>query len=338
LFLKLEQPQEGTVILTWETDGTFTLTQHKNTILHLVPIPAMLGTASDDNTLQQYLDNLASAADNIASTLILYPAPSEDYQLDKRLYTVGNEGFSKLGWLPVSPLKIHSVERVARALRWALGKRFLNYPPQINTTLDLDDIGLSSHATWLKKVSSKSQQLQMLRLPRSDERALLKNLDNKIKEFEQSLKEKQQQRQQVQHNDNHRLRAQLKKEITQLEEQLKKLTGFRSELDTSLKELERLLFCPLCEEKIDAHYGFQIRTKKLLHTFWCECPNCKAIWGTQSCTSCHQLYPILLPNVEESLKMISETVGWMDERLGSDILVIPQLPFDGKFICPECGN
>jgi len=325
--LQLVQPQEGTIMLTWAQDGTFTLTQQNKIILHIVPIPAMLATAPP----QQYLDNLlAAAANGTVPTLILYPAPSTDNQrLDKRLCTIGNEGFTKLGMLPVSPFDIHSTESVARAMRWVLtSKRFLNYPPKINLTT-LDTLDWQPNASWLKILPT---QLQVLRLPDADEAAQF-NLENTINELTQSYNEKQQQRQQISHQDNHRLRARLNQALTELAEKIEKRTRLKSEM----AELERLLKCPLCGEQIDAYHGFQTRTENLLNTFWCECPNCKAQWGTQRCTLCHQVYPILLPNLE-NLNKPSETIGWVDKHLGCDVLTIPNFPFEGKFLCPECGH
>ena len=120
---------------------------------------------------------------NAPPPLILYPpsVSSEPAHISEMLlhglHSLGNDDVSvaerNLGFLPVSPWEISSVERSARALRWVSMGRFLQqYPPRIETPPPAE-LKTGQVFEWLKP-DPEQKSYEVICLPRVDQERLLK--------------------------------------------------------------------------------------------------------------------------------------------------------------------
>ena len=143
----------------WREDGTLRLEQTSGIVpLHLVPLASALSGGSDHERIRLRVADLASGgvgaaeADTDPQTskakgrpqedpvfrTVLYPGSAQERatlpaDLARLLNTPGTdhlpseEDIARL--LPVSPLSVHSLERIARAIRWwVLDGLFTRYP------------------------------------------------------------------------------------------------------------------------------------------------------------------------------------------------------------------
>ncbi len=139
----------GEVCLTWQEDGSFLLQSDVTKNLRFIPIIAPLTATHDSEIIASILETFSDSLipDTENQTVILYPGTEEERQklplfLQRKINTLGNDHLPEdlaMAILPVSPVDIISVERVARAIQWWLnGQRYQSYPPiQINMTLQV---------------------------------------------------------------------------------------------------------------------------------------------------------------------------------------------------------
>ena len=104
-----------------------------------------------------------------------------------------------------------------------------------------------------------------------------------------------------------------------------------SEAHLALRQFRMLARCPLCQA---AEVHFESRSDG---TYAATCQGCHAQWGTRRCTRCSELYPYLLPRLEEWPPALDPPRNWADEYFGMDLLSLPLLTRAGRqFDCPIC--
>lgn len=331
----------GTMSVLWAQDSSIIFTDDSTRILRIVPWATSLSAADDEHRLAQTIRDIAEDLRETESplTLILYPpsVSSEPTHISEmllhRLHSLGNDDVSvaerNLGFLPVSPWEISSVERIARALRWISMGRFLQqYPPRIETPPPAE-LKTGQVFEWLKP-DPEQKSYEVIRLPRVDQERLLK-----VNEVEQALlqHEKELKAGIIEANDQVGRRSRLRQQLNDCQAKIDQLHGFCQELDKAMSYMHILLKCPTCSKTIP-HNRFSVGASR----FSCTCLECHTVWELRSCGSCKKQFPVLYPSHISQIGG-EPTAGWIDRQLGSDVLAVPCGKSREKtsFICSHCG-
>ena len=153
-----DQYSEG-VSLHWERTGTFILRCGGKAILRIVPVAHALADAEQPRMVTQEIEAVSSAAMTDPRTLIVYPGQRDERaKLPLRVRLLTFQGCEApapsardqaLSLLPVSPLEIDSVTRLARSLRWVLAWHLLaRYPARIQCPSEYAN-AIASGIEWL---------------------------------------------------------------------------------------------------------------------------------------------------------------------------------------------
>jgi hypothetical protein len=335
--------------LSWSmADGAISLRGEGVEPLRIIPLCSSLA-ALDDEQLRGVLADADAHAGNGATTVILYPSPSEAAAFEQlapdlagRLRSLSHE-VSKasqrgVGFLPVSPWDIGSVERIARQLRWVTtAQTFLAYPPMIARP-DLPE--LSRGHTWFEVAGN---QLRVVRAPLQNDTVPAKRLvDDAAAQLERleeeresvSLKLREAVRDRGATGVVNARKKELNAEITDAEERLEALRRFESDLARAVEVVGDLLVCPTCNKRADGRRDF----KPMGQHFSCTCSDCSTTWGTIACGRCSRSMPVLrLHGMAWTTR--ADEPGWVDRMLGADVLSVPWVVgTEVGFVCPSCGD
>lgn len=162
-----------------------------------------------------------------------------------------------LGLVPVSPLEVDSIERLARGLRWALhGLPAMEYPPVVPLSRPI-----ATHlARDLGHFAPDEDGLALLRPVDDDERG-----------------------------ETHRRLTDLGTERTRLGQETDELDLAWVQFVEGAQVLQRLSTCPICGQ--DRRPEFRPRDAG---TYICECDPCHYSWGLRICGRCRRRFPVLL--------------------------------------------
>jgi hypothetical protein len=310
--IKFKGPM-GEVEIQWRDDGCFCLSMGAEwQDLHLIPLAATLAANTNTKAIESLWENIGNSQHK-PYTVILYPSTELEREklpvdLQRKMNTIGNDRLPKessFALLPVSPLEIESVERVARSLQWWLNsQRYKSYPPTIKLTKKVPE-ELLAISKWLKK-GENIGEFKILQMPKEEEKQSFKNELHKIMKSTE-------------------VRGKASKEELNFEE-LEKLPNEASD------RLQPLQICPACHSE---QTRFEVSENS--QNFNCFCSNCSSSWGTKSCGACGAKYPFIQVNSIESKQ---REAGWIDRILGRDVLAIPcWMENKGEtFICSECGS
>ncbi|WP_342379394.1 hypothetical protein NVS55_08045 [Myxococcus stipitatus] len=335
--------------LSWAmADGAISLHGEGVEPLRIVPLCSSLA-ALDDEQLRGVLADADAHAGTGTTTVILYPSPSEAAAFEHlapdlalRLRSLAHEvskvGRRPVGFLPVSPWDIGSVERMARQLRWVTtAPTFLAYPPMIARP-DLPE--LSRGDTWLEVAGN---QLRIVHAPLEndavpakrfvdDAAAQLKRLEEERESV--SLKLREAVRDRGATGVVNARKKELNAEITDAEKRLEALRRFERDLAKAVGVVDDLLGCPTCNTRADARRDF----KSMGQHFSCTCSDCSTTWGTIACGRCSNSIPVLRLHGLAWTTLVGEP-GWVDRMLGADVLAVPWVVgTEVGFVCPSCGN
>ncbi len=337
------------VRLSWAiADGAIALHGEGVETLRIVPLCSSLA-AIDDEQLRGVLADADAHVVGGVTTVILYPSPSDAAaferlapELARRLRSLAHEvskaGQRAVGFLPVSPWDIGSVERMARQLRWSTtAPTFLAYPPMIARP-ELPELG-RAHA-WLEAVAD---QLRIVRAPLphdavpvkrlvDDAAAQLHRLEDERESISLELREVV--REGGATGVVNARKKELNAHIAEAKKRLEALQRFERELSSAVGVVDDLLECPACNTRADARRDF----KSMGQHFSCTCSDCSTAWGTIACGRCSMSIPVLRLH-ETAWTTLAGEPGWVDRMLGADVLAVPQV--DGAkvgFLCPSCGH
>jgi hypothetical protein len=335
------------VRMSWAmADGAISLHGEGVELLRIVPLCSSLA-ALDDEQLRGVLADADAHAVKCATTVILYPSPSDAPafehhapELAGRLRSLTHEvskaGQRAVGFLPVSPWDIGSVERMARQLRWVTtAPTFLAYPPMIARP-ELPELSLGYK--WLEPASN---QLRIVRAPLENEAVPAKQLVDdaaaQLRRLEEeresvSLKLRGAVRDRGAIGDLNTLKKKRNAEITDAKKRLEALQRFERELSSALGVVDDLLECPTCNTRADARRDFESMGRH----FSCTCSDCSTTWGTRACGRCSKSIPVLRIHSKAWMTKANEP-GWVDRTLGADILAVPRIVgSEIEFVCPSC--
>lgn len=336
-----------TVRLSWSSsDGAISLLGEGVEPLRIIPLCSSL--AMLDAELLRGLITDAEAHAAAGTTVILYPSPLDATafehltpdlaaRLRSLTHDVGTAG-RRVGFLPVSPWDIGSVERMARQLRWVTtAPTFLAYPPTIARP-ELTE--LTRARAWFDLADN---QLRILRAPIENDALPVKRF---VEDAAARLKQLEDERENVSDRLREVVRAggatgsintrkkELKAEIIDAMRMLDGLQRFESGLAKAVELVDDLLTCPTCNRRADSRRDFIARDQH----FSCTCADCSTNWGTIACGQCSKSIPILRLHGTDWTTKAGEP-GWVDRTLGADILAMPWLAdSEVRFSCPSCGN
>lgn len=316
--------------------------------LHIVPLCSSL-TSLDEEQLRSLIAEADTRAASSITTLILYPSPSDasafehlPSDLALRLRSLSHETSTvdrrQVGFLPVSPWDIGSVERVARQLRWSTtAPSFLAYPPTIARPV-LPELGRPQ--PWFEVASNC---LRVLRAPLDNEGL---HADRLVSDAARRLNQLENERENVSLQLREAVRdrgatgvvnarkKELHAEITDAEKMLEALQRFKSDLGKAIGSVDDLLTCPTCNRRADTRRDF----KAMGRHFSCTCSGCSTNWGTIACGQCSESIPVLRLNGSGWATKARKS-DWIDRALGADVLAIPWVNgAEIGFTCPSCGE
>ncbi|GAA0506646.1 hypothetical protein Ade02nite_95800 [Paractinoplanes deccanensis] len=296
--------------------GVLLLEQDSAPVMRIVALPHALSASGNADTVSTQLDALIAAAPELP-TLVLYPGTQEERQKlpeAVRLRTYESPGTPApqhrdlMLWpMPVSPLEIDSVIRLARTVRWLVEQpRLTSYPHTVPCGAALA-AELAAKWDWLVRVPAG---VAVIRIPAPHERAAAETF------------------------------------VWANRHETARFRGRGSnvaEMETLWQGIERavadtldLTRCPRCgssparpERALEPRGGSGFRA---------TCGDCDAAWESRSCASCRRTYPVLVT----AGPMIEFPDGdRIDRRYGIDLLAAPCATRDRIFICPwctSCGN
>lgn len=337
------------VRLSWATaDGAISLQGEGVEPLRIVPLCSTLA-ALDDEQLRGVLADADAHAVNGLTTVILYPSPSDAAAFERlapdlagRLRSLAHEvskaGQRFVGFLPVSPWDIGSVERMARQVRWVTtAPTFLAYPPMIAKP-DFPEFG-RDHA-WLEVAGKR---LRITRAPLEYEAVPAQRL---VRHAAVHLERLEAERESVSRELREEVRGrgatsgvnarkkELNSEIADAERRLDSLRRFERELSKAVALLDDLLSCPTCGRHADSRRDFG----PMGEFFACTCADCSTTWRTIACGQCSEAVPVLRIHGTAWVKSAAGP-GWVDQMFGADVLAVPRVfGSEVEFLCPHCGS
>jgi hypothetical protein len=346
----------NSAILELDEFGRIRISARKR-VLTLIPLPANISVAPDESRMQEVFDELLDAAPSGSDmNIVLYAGDPSESTTDLspatrgKLLTIGNDPRTGLptglGFIPVSPWDIGSVERVSRALRWFVDStRFDEYPPTINVPADAQGaLDLKAAKDWISS-DSGGAQLVVKRPPRQyewDALATLETLESAKEAHEKAeakheriSKELKAAVRQGRPGPLNRERSRAHQESVGTKQRLAAVQQLVTALDEAHQRAISILICPGCETRVDPIHDFEIRAKGC---FRCACPECGTTWAKRFCSHGHR-YSVMLPG-GDFVDADDHEVGWEDRSYGSDLLVNPARMANGSwgFVCPECGD
>lgn len=288
--------------------GVFEIVMQKKPIARVVPLLEAL--AQDTVTATERFKKIAEMIRNRQTipTFVLYPALNHELgqltgEARKLACDLGNEGNSQnrlqVGFVPISPNELDSLERVGRALRWIIWSTlFAFYPFKIDVPSRLRSQVAEQANGWLRNTDSA---LVLTNTVKASDR-------NKLYTWMKTCRTQQRT---LAFSDNER-------------------DDIEKSLELASAQLMTIVHCPICGTNCLSE--FKPREGDGFY-FLCSCDSCGIEWGTNDCGTCHQSIPfikLVVPDVKQSAP------DWISAAYGMDVLAIPTN--FGHFVCPHCQN
>lgn len=297
--------------------------------IRITAIAACPGAAAQAG---DWLNSLKLSCDNVVLYLPTATSKADPATRD-RLFSLGNQGDTGPMFMPIAPWDLESVERVARAIRWfAWNESYSQYPPEIEVPSNWEPPNELKGWTRLNGTS-----LEVVRAPdqAGDAECVKRRLDSyvgELKQLEEEISRTKEGKGGGKRGDKTRydrvrqLKYELDKKRSELDRKILADKPVAEKLKGVVVPLERLLLCPVCQEKASS------RDFQATGSFRCSCRNCSATWELHECGACHEKYPVLRP---VSVRELPTPLDF-GSLFGADVLAVPT-PM-GNFVCPHCGN
>jgi hypothetical protein len=335
----------GVVQVSWRNDGTIRLdgAGHDQPLI-IVPLVAALSSGGADRVRERLRELSPPVATPRADArrgepkrgaarqaghgdclrVVFYPGTAAERErlpadLGRTLNTLGNDRLPAeregAGVLPVSPLSIESLERVARVIRWWLFDSLLcSYPPgTVACPGGVRQCG-ELPGDWVRW-DEGGTGLRVVRPPRPPERERWREWLTRVR----------------QHFQRQGARATVPQS---------RLDAVESGIENAVGQLQPLARCPLgfCRAGTSVEqFAPRKDREQELTLFAASCEH--AEWELRQCELCGGRYPVLLPK-GFTQREVERLPGWVDRLLGRDVLAIPcwAVHGQGSFICPRCGG
>ena len=292
--------------IEWEPAGGIAIARGENTLARFVPLIHSLENARTHGALAPRVKPLVDAvAETEHWTVVLHPANSGPARFDE-IATVGNpprQGTrGAIDFIRVSPFSLDSVERVARAIRWAtLVPQMLAYPPYVPTPPNGNFNGhwLAKRNTRWAVVESPGMGVESeIKRSLCETRARREDLERKRDESKQARR------------PNKRVLADLDK----ARKEERDWSNFKQSFEAATACINELAICPRCGEQA----AFKARDMDCFSAR-CGSESCKAVWELRP--SPEGRIPVFVPDIEVSSGQAQP--AQIDERLGCDVLALP---------------
>lgn len=302
----------GTIAVNFQADGALILSlkgPYKK--IRIVPVAVAFAELRPER-LESVLDvAMAGLKPNEAeSLLVLYvgtnPPSTLPLDMQRRLACAYVPTRLKIPpMMPVSPLSIESVERVARAMRWWIaGQQYLRCPYSISRPAAIDS-HIGPPAEWLR---AEGKSFEMIRPPTTTEK----------KQFGAWMRA-----------------ARRPARMATARADDESLRQFELAVSEAGVTLMALSVCPTCHEHVEPEKCLHYESSQ----FWqLRCPECETRWGVQRCphADCGRRYPVII--LSATGVRTSTSPLWVNSALGRDVLAEPCCAGGGAFICPFCGK
>ncbi|WP_344823750.1 hypothetical protein [Actinocorallia longicatena] len=299
----------GDLAMDWDDADVFVLRCGTRTLLRVVPLAHPFTASRQAGPVGHEIDVL-QAARPTARTLVLYPGENSErtvLPLDVRLRAFqGCEAPAPtisgrpLALLPVSPLEIDSVIRLARSLRWAIVReRVEAYPVRVMCDRKLAN-ALAEGSEWL---TATPDGLLLRRPPAPYE------LQDAVRRVESSAPL--------------RVGTRGPAGIDQL----------RTDLTAAAFEASETTRCPLCHTPCaDPIRAVRLRDND---TFATHCVSCDQAWEIRRCAGCSSPFPVLHTRKEPPAPAHGDT---LDRTFGSEMLTSRCWIRPAATLCPLCSK
>ncbi|GAB2845472.1 hypothetical protein GCM10027200_52060 [Lentzea nigeriaca] len=296
----------------WDVDGSITLACDGAPVLRVVPISHCLTAARDAADLQSTLaDALSTGPVGDVPMAVVYPGNCDervalppDLQEAAHGYRTPSGG-EVCAVVPVNPLEIDSVDRVSRALRWAVdGSLHRVYPPVV-TASGKESAALAQLLSWVRPAR---HGLEAYRAPADvTEEAMARAAITALHQV----------------HGNRRTAA--------TEARAAQLT---TDLVAAGLQVRSLTTCPLCRQpSIRPDRALSARDNS---TYRCVCGNCGGSWETRLCVSCGDRFPVLsTPQAQDRTGGPEDVV---EKELSHDVLASACWARPRVYICSTCGT
>ena len=297
-------------------DQTFEIhLKNGNKKIRFVPIFSNLNNLiTNKDEFNRYIDLIDKEVEKTTcKTILLFPDQNLEIK-DKTnlskinsLFLISNNRKIKYGIIPVSPFSLFSVEKVGRAIRQFIdGNIIRSYPPEFDVDNSL--------------ITEVAQKYQWIKSNNAGDKLLIIEPPNE--------------------NEIKKLKKYLESEIHRAEERGNEFIHRRGIIENFVSIIGEvkncfsdLLACPLCGVKQSIN-DFNSRYSEN-KTFTCNCGNCKAEWGLNSCANCKKLYPYIGLNAK--INRNQSDPGWVDKMFGMDLIASP-CGRNGQRLFYRCTN
>lgn len=297
--------------LRWLPSDVLEISAAGRPVLRIVPLAHAITAGSRPAAVTEVITQLTSG-DPAVPTLIVYPGSEEERDVlpvSVRLacFTGCDAPLPQLRkWrlLPVSPMEIDSVMRVARSLRSVLEKERHRYYPVSLPASQEQALVAAEGTSWL---AVRPGEFVIVRPPQPGECAAATA----------------------------RLRlasSQASRNVGQVG-QATPLEALAATLPPAAERAAGFATCPVCQyRRPDPWRSLRPRTGGT--TYACSCDQCKARWELRPC-ACGESFPVVIP------KQGTEPGGLdgdaLDRRFGSQLTAAPCWLRPSVFICTSCG-
>jgi hypothetical protein len=313
--------------LAWHATDVFVLSVDSAPVLRIVPLPHALTAGNRSHAaIGQDFEQLSVNGAAIP-TLIVYPGTQEERAaLPASFHLLSFSGMDApvrgdaCRLLPVSPLEIDSVTRLARSLRSVLERERSKTYPVVLSCSRVHATAAKGDSDWL---SIGPGVLTVTCPPSPSEAAAARS---RLLEVRKRALGRPDQRGDVERIDS-------------------LLAG----LEAAADQLRALTECPICGAAPSSPWRV-LRVRKA-DTYACECESCRTRWETRRCGSCTRAYPVTAPNpasqrlavgpADPSQQTESDELLYgdrIDRTYGADITTAPCWIRRSVAICPECGQ
>ncbi len=317
--------------LEWHPHEILMLSKEGIALVRFIPLLHAL-SSQKPNFLKECIAKLAQEIVGIQPwTIILHPAiphsPDADLISNIGIHPPQPNITGAIDFIEVSPFSLDSVERVARAIRWAiLVPKFLSYPPRIPS---VPTEYITQFPNKLRQYDNSWILIQGINMNE------MKNIEDDTDKAERIYSEKQEEREriddelrQVRGNRDRMRELNIQKRVLLpiiAENKLiyKQLFTFKESLKDALSIIEYLQKCPICGQKSSLYFH-----EKNCFEVTCSDNKCMATWGLRYDPELRVRIPFMLPgNTTVPNDYLPQRV---DDIFGCDILAVPTVNQNGE--------
>lgn len=298
--------------LDWGSDGAVTLLRNRNAVLRIVPIPHCLTAARDPGEVGRTLDAMVvpNQAEGVPIAVV-YPGdrteraalPSALQWMTHRYRTPGGGGTCAV--VPVSPLEIDSVDRIARTLRWAVDHDLYQAYPFAVTAPAKEATELAAQFTWVRR---NATGIEAHRVPELGQREQIVRGVNAVL-----------------------ARVHGNRRVAGTEQ---RATALIENLGTAADRMTALTDCPLCRKR--SSRPDRTMSDRENSTYHCVCEHCGGTWETRFCGSCGSRFPVL--TTTHTQKLTGGPEHLVEKQFSHDVLAAPCWSRPRVYLCSSCDT